>query len=284
MYSLKSLQFCHSLPEVIAGENRLRVHSVFHHACNLVTAQGVMISLQTRNMPLAPRSAILPLDDLSSIFNQDQVLPLQDGNRLILNQLWIELTACERVSTRLDSGQLPQDLPLLMAAIGRFLPLVPPVGGMYDILRGKGGIYSPEMLSHLPAALAHLRAWLADADMVLNVDISLRQLLGFGIGLTPSADDFMLGVLLVLDYCKSPKHEALSALLPPLLARTTDISAAMLANGCEGRYSRHFSSLLTAPINDIEPILRRVAEYGHSSGHDMLCGAHFALAALQRDT
>lgn len=280
MHNLTSLQFCRSLPEVLAGENRLRVHSVFHHACNLMTSQGVMITLQTRNMSLAPRSAILPLDDLRSIFNQDAVLLLQEGNRLALNPLWLALTAGESASTRLDSRLQQQDLPLLTAKIGRFLVQDPPFGGMYDLLREKGGIYSPAMLSHLPVALAHLRAWLADADMMLDVDTSLRQLLGFGIGLTPSADDFMLGVLLVLDYCGSPKYQELSSLLPQLLTRTTDISAAMLVNGCEGRYSRHFSSVLTAPIDDIEQTLRRVAEYGHSSGHDMLCGAHFALAAL----
>jgi hypothetical protein len=54
----------------------------------------------------------------------------------------------------------------------------------------------------------------------------------------------------------------------------------MLASGCDGHYSHHFSRLLTAPIDDIELTLQQVAEYGHSSGHDMLCGAHFALTAL----
>jgi len=280
MHNLKSLQFCRSLPEALAGESRLRVHSVFHHACNLMTSQGVMITLQTRDMPLAPRSAILPLDDFRSMFYQDAVLLLQEGNRLVLNPLWLTLTAGASVSTRLDSRLQQQELPLLTAKIGNFLAHNPPSGGMYDLLRGEGGIYSPAMLSHLPVALAHLRAWLADADMMLDVDSSLRQLLGFGIGLTPSADDFMLGVLLVLDYCESFKYQVLSSQIPPLLTRTTDISAAMLANGCKGRYSHHFSSFLTAPIDDIDQTLQLVAKYGHSSGHDMLCGIHFALTAL----
>ncbi|VXD06260.1 conserved hypothetical protein [Enterobacterales bacterium 8AC] len=276
MNSLKSLQFCRSLPELITGESRLRVHSVFHHACNLFTSQGRMISLQAQNMPLAPRSVILPLDDLRQVVEQGGVLFLLHDNTLALNHLLLELTAGESLSTRLDNVLPQQDLPRLTAAIGHFLARNPPVGGMYDILRGGDG----QTLSHISPALAHLQAWLIEADMALCVDISLRQLVGFGIGLTPSADDFILGILLVLDSCRADKYQTLSSLLPSLLTRTTDISAAMLANGCAGHYSHHFSRLVTAPIDDIEQTLKQVAEYGHSSGHDMLCGAHFALAAL----
>jgi hypothetical protein len=66
-----------------------------------------------------------------------------------------------------------------------------------------------------------------------------------GEGLTPAGDDFLLGVSLVLNNWRFARAAALNAALLPLLDRTTDISRAMLEQGCNHHYSAQLLALAT---------------------------------------
>ena len=100
-----------------------------------------------------------------------------------------------------------------------------------------------------------------------------------GEGLAPAGDDFLLGVLLVLETKEDPAVTALRAALPGLLSRTTDISRAMLEQGCRGHYSALLLDLAAGNARTWPRLVAHVADYGHSSGHDMLTGVLTAIRA-----
>ena len=52
----------------------------------------------------------------------------------------------------------------------------------------------------------------------------------------------------------------------------------MLKMGTAGHYGERLLQLVTARKEDVMCAIKNIADYGHSSGHDMLCGIRFALA------
>lgn len=101
-----------------------------------------------------------------------------------------------------------------------------------------------------------------------------------GEGLTPAGDDFLLGVSLVINNWRFARAAAFNAALLPLLDRTTDISRAMLEQGCNHHYSAQLLALARGENQTGPQAIARVADYGHSSGHDMLAGILTAAHAL----
>lgn len=127
-------------------------------------------------------------------------------------------------------------------------------------------------------AVAQLKGWLERSEG--EPASFLPQLVGFGSGLTPSADDFLLGCLWVMDGWRMTQRPQFVEALLPLLTRTTDVSRAMLTFGCEGHYGEALLALFKAAPLALDAALSRAVNYGHSSGHDMLYGAAFALGCL----
>ena len=107
---------------------------------------------------------------------------------------------------------------------------------------------------------------------------SLSSLIGLGIGLTPSGDDFLCGVLagLILRNCTShPFSLALQQQLTTRLPDTNDISQAFLNCALQGQYSEAVCSLGHAA--EEAQLSAAFSAIGHSSGMDTLCGILYAL-------
>ena len=110
-----------------------------------------------------------------------------------------------------------------------------------------------------------------------------ERLIGLGMGLTPSGDDFLTGCLAALWYAAGAEHPAVPALRQALAGAdglTTDVGRAMLSAAEAGRFRTSLLALieeLFRPAADIEDSewekkAERVACYGASSGWDMLSG------------
>ena len=108
--------------------------------------------------------------------------------------------------------------------------------------------------------------------------VSLARLLGLGIGLTPSGDDFLCGALAGLLLSGREEHFFAYQLRREILRRlqdTGDISAAFLSCAAEGLFSLPVISLADLP--DSEKIFSDFRRIGHSSGFDTLCGVLYGL-------
>lgn len=249
---------CDSLPLHFLPASGLRVHSIFQRACNLQTPAGELWVIQARGMPLAPMGIIIDCGDLRPLFHVGETLHLNSEGSLLGEKVRIELKSATECSTRLP------------ACTPAFSQLARQIEAFFARQSAKGirlALLSDDALITAHSALVR---WLENGEGDLTQ--TLTTFIGRGDGLTPAGDDFLLGVLLVLESAGSPHAAALKAVLPGLLARTTDISRAMLEQGCRGHYSAQLLELISGDARTWPVAVVKVADYGHSSGHDMLAG------------
>jgi hypothetical protein len=145
---------------------------------------------------------------------------------------------------------------------------------------GLGGLGGPSLTLRSAAVL---RAALSGSGDV--VDARVRELVGAGAGLTPSGDDALCAVLLVLrgvgaDGAHTLVRDAISA----AAHRTTSLSASLLHAAAEGYAVPAVTDLVRAVLCDDPaaggPALAAVLAIGHTSGRDLVAGIAGALHVL----
>ena len=130
---------------------------------------------------------------------------------------------------------------------------------------------------------AVLRAALSGSGDV--VDARVRELVGAGAGLTPSGDDALCAVLLVLRGVGADgAHTLVRAAVSAAAHRTTSLSASLLYAAAEGYAVPAVADLVRAVLCDDPaaggPALAAVLAIGHSSGRDLVAGIAGALHVL----
>jgi hypothetical protein len=115
---------------------------------------------------------------------------------------------------------------------------------------------------------------------VLSESNSLKELanglLGLGYGLTPSGDDFLVGIILV----KNLLGEDLSSVQEVASRYANYFSRTMLLDALDGHYSTHVGALGAAMVLgiNVERYANSLIGVGHCSGSDTLAGVWYALA------
>lgn len=257
---------CDALPLQDKPASGLRVHSVFQHACNLQTPEGEMWVIQAQGMPLAPMGMVINSRDLRPYLTPGDTLHWH-AHRFHSEKINIDTSQAACCPTRLIPFTSADNLLRLAESIARFFAGQP----------AKGFRLALSTDAKLAQACHALNHWLNGAEGSLS-DI-LTTFIGRGEGLTPAGDDFLLGVLWGLESVGKPEADVLKAALPALLHRTTDISRAMLEQGCRGHYSVQLLALASGNTRTWPQAVAKVADYGHSSGHDMLAGVLTAAQA-----
>jgi hypothetical protein len=118
----------------------------------------------------------------------------------------------------------------------------------------------------------------------VRVQDALGRLVGRGIGLTPSGDDAIVGILAMLHRCAPPTVAAgpldtLSGALTPMLDRTTVISAHFLRLALRGEFGERLVSVVDAcctPSGPDPAAVDRLLATGATSGADALAGVAVA--------
>lgn len=112
-----------------------------------------------------------------------------------------------------------------------------------------------------------------------NPDEAIRSLIGLGIGLTPSGDDYLVGLCTILLLPGHPAYkyrESFLAVLETAKQKTTLLSAITLEAAINQRYRQVISNLIEKIVrNDRQLIIHTINEIkkiGSSSGCDMLHG------------
>lgn len=242
-----------------------RVHSVFERVINIEDAHGELVTLAARDVDNAPSSIVV---DCASFAGMD--VRVGDEVRAVRDALIVG----ERFSVRLESARAwkstlpawPADDSWLrrnLAAIRiHRAPASPPVAMAMRLLDARSGA--------LCAALVH-----GDADAAREHG---RALLGLGPGLTPSGDDFLVGLFAVLSIPGSPCERLRGIgldIVSDVHRRTNAVSAAALVAAARGRVRESIVALLRALLigdRDVATALKRVLAIGSTSGSDIAAG------------
>ncbi|AHG20449.1 hypothetical protein Z042_13040 [Chania multitudinisentens RB-25] len=135
------------------------------------------------------------------------------------------------------------------------------------------------------------RVQLGITDPLHLLTAEVSALIGYGRGLTPDGDDYLLGYLAALwlwrQHPTIAAHNAtLRSLIGSQLSRTNDISRHYLARALEGHFSQPICDLMLllsaeAAATQIQAAALQVMQFGASSGVDCLAGLLHGLRTLE---
>ena len=117
---------------------------------------------------------------------------------------------------------------------------------------------------------------------------SITKLVGLGPGLTPSGDDFLVGMLVVLSLAgRFDLVAAVDQVIRPTLEEGTGpISRLHLGAALDGESSERLHAMVNAVLAGDHDVLASrlvlISQVGHSSGWDTLAGAVMVLRVLAR--
>lgn len=264
----------------------LSMHSIYRDVINTVDVDGNLIVLLNHKKHLSPMSIVI--DDLVEFENlrQQGTFTLAFAGESL-----VDLSDIAMIDLYLYAR--PAFCPQLISAgsiLLRFLEQSAPPDSFYAILSqlitGEAvpcesswdnrarEIMIPKLSQYLQALYQH-----RPIDENLNI-------LGFGRGLTPASDDFILGLSALLQYAGDPRAQAIKSHGTQYIGTTTFVSAQMLKNSWNGHYNLHLHRFFQAIEQGAltGQILREVSAYGHTSGFDTLCGVLMGIEFLKRNS
>lgn len=255
------------------------VHSVYRKTVNLQWGAS-LLALQADGSPLSPLSLITSLTEAEL-----SALPLAAGQTvriagsiIQIGSVCFDLSCAERIDLSLPPGRSHN-----CTAAQELIQTVLQQSETHGFRQIFCGVCNDGPLDEtliLTAAQAHLtrsRQALQMQDFSLCAQ-ELTALIGLGIGLTPSGDDFLCGVLAGCTLCGLTEHPFAVQLRQQTLrqlSRTNDISGAFLRCAVQGQFSQAVSLLSrSCPLEEITAAFQAI---GHSSGMDTLCGVLYLL-------
>ena len=261
------------------GQQQGTVHSVFPKAVNLRMEDGRLLTLALKKEGRGPYC--LSLDG--------RALPagIQVGDPATLTRSYLRiggltLPILENAAYALRRGQLAEhaerpeeNLRLLRRRLER-------ADGEKDL--GPIAVLTRVRLEEESRALGQA---LLEGDRTAVIRHG-RALLGLGQGLTPSGDDVLTGMFLVLGLEGSPfqgTDQLLGTLLTGCEEQTTEVSWQMLTAAASGYYKEalvEFAEALGGGGDQLRPAAEHILSIGHSSGRDLLLGCLTAWEVLLR--
>lgn len=274
------------------------IHSVYRHTINIVRDE-MLLAVHPEGIPLAPLSLAVPLSEQEfdrfaekavcgeNVFLCRKEDVAGDSCRIYMAGREWDMGVWESWDPQLVLHLTPECLRVLGNKTAGFLRQQGcRKGGLQDAAVMGNARRSDDMLT---AALKErvqrvVRNGLSDLE---GLKRAVAAMIGLGVGLTPSGDDFLVGLLLALSVGlpgrMEPVLEELRAHIRRFSDGTNDISRQYLFCACRGEYGLRLHELLQAGAEGkgIRTALEKTAEIGHSSGVDTLNGLLAGIKIIQ---
>lgn len=275
----------------LAGSAPASVESCFPHAINLTAGPAILTLVSSGGRP-APGTIITDAREFGS-FPRGEPAALTP-TLIQLGSLSISLDDPAEFSCH--AAPPSQITPATVGKLRRMRDRVHSKGSF--LLRDEGSTYERALQRRLEEGRALLSAGLRSAlavgpDGVL-LERAVRGLIGLGAGLTPSGDDYLVGILSVLHHLptgRAPSGRASERELRQALGQrvrdgavlTTTVSGHFLRAAADGRFHADIAAATVAALTDadtLEAAFARVTGIGSTSGTDALFGLVDAVDAL----
>lgn len=275
----------------LSGQTHLQVHSCFQRSLNLRHPDGYLLPLLSSDFQDLPDAVRIPVSRQWDWRHHAQIGQTATFHHGVLQGVgW---------SVALDAATLwqPQSVGAgelaLLNTLGHYATLAEQLGQYCHQHQSESdlqllpGTAQSGMLRNPPPRAVLLE--LADSPERLAAEVT--SLIGYGRGLTPDGDDYLLGYMAALwpwrQYPALVSHDGtLRSLIGSQLARTNDISRHYLARALEGHFSAPICQLMlvlgsATSTLQVQAAALEVMQFGASSGVDCLAGILHGLRTLR---
>lgn len=299
--SIEILDECllESLKKLKSGEVIGKVHSIFNEVVNFRTLDGsVLFSLATKEVVQSPRMMKTKntnrFYEMTPTLEVGDYLYLKDDESIEVNSwswTYANATSWNRTIQTISYKEL-QPTRSQLKVLNDFIEEMGATSGSFYAWKkwNEPNWEVPEAVvknfyfAPFVKSIERLDRQVKDQQLKTMLD----GFIGLGIGLTPSGDDFITGVLATWQYFRFPlAEEALADYqeewITDLQGKTTDVSYFMLKHCLKGEVNEALLRLLEHFNDNPAPYLQDVLAIGSTSGTDMLTGVSFAYEQLLRN-
>lgn len=278
-----SLDFAKRLED---SDPDFKIHSLYQRVINLIDQKGEIFSILLKSLDNGPHSMRIDTDlgfKERQIKKTDQVIinsqKIMIADKLIINLKDYQLFDSQLTGKiKLQEENLKKNLKLaaqMMAKKGK------KGGAKYfyqkNFSRAQDN-FENEFSAQKASTIEKEFAKRAE-KYILNTDKNPEKLVGFGMGLTPTGDDFLTGYFLTTavldDEYAAAIFKNLKSILKKLEISTTDISREMILRALELKMRENIKNLIISFNQDKQKMslyLEEVLKIGSSSGTDILAG------------
>lgn len=263
------------------------IEQVFHKAINILIGNK-LFSLLGSQLDNAPNSCRLLNKDFALLkISEGDDFHISNGKISIGENYCLSFSLCKMwqqpvIAFAYDKKNIKNYQSFLLKQITRLDLILREAKGSLFNYQGDNLFYSvsAEKLNHLRS---HLISGLKDSQYQNLADV-IRQFVGLGIGLTPSGDDYLVGLMAFLLLRNHPINEIHADFyqgIIPGLDNTTSVSAITLEKALVHEYRENMCQLIQSLVDADETHIHlqylNILNIGSSSGSDMLFGIRDAL-------
>lgn len=301
---------CKDIAKIIENNKiKGKIHSVFDNSFNVITDDNSIATILSPNKSMSPNS-IRVIDEISFLD-----LDIKQGEGVEFNKSYMSLINKE-IKIYYDEAIIWDSEPDLriikekdkilhekLHLIGQFLKqsgsrdgiltllntLEEEVEDINLVLDKEYRLNKSEVFIH-KRFIDFIKAF--KNSKVDEISELTNKIIGFGAGLTPSMDDFICGIMAsniyltyFLDLDMDLAYKINCEIVKDIDNKTTKISEEMLKWSSKAKVSEDIKELLVSLLSteDEKNVIRKiskVADFGHSSGTDILCGIYIGSKIL----
>ena len=257
-------------PYVLAWLERTTAVSILHRfdrVCNLVNQDGEVVSIVALSIGAGPFAIVVSEEYVGHFFDAKSIRI--DNGYLVVNNTRVDISEVEVWQPKPNWG-------LLQMCLDQWINVIPRIETMVKSKRQMYGDIETSVAQRLRQLESKLIHTIIDNDQVA-FKTAVSQIAGLGGGLTPSGDDFLVGLLYGVFTTRSEDGVQVWAdiVLKTAVSRTTTLSGAWLRAAARGEAIAAWHELCQKLIMTDQtwktPVLK-ILDIGHSSGADALAG------------
>lgn len=278
----------------------LKVHSVFKDALNIIDDHGNLVTFVDHSKDIAPMSAQVQLGALPTQLIETGELVEIDTKRFVFPRLNLTLDFKDHTLWVPDYQKRTKALTQkkLIPRVEAMKELIQSYGQLEGIVELIKVLNFDQVKNKVVSSSGDLNQYadfiedriITVLNFVYNYEYEklasyIPKFVGFGPGLTPSTDDFLLGLIISHIYeqrLRGRTMKEIQTYVVPLLAeieeKTTKVSAEMLKHGVKGKVSDTYRAAVQAMYYDVKAPFDKtciqVLENGSTSGSDYLFGVY----------
>ena len=277
MNKIYALSASNNIRSIIGDTRNLDVHSSFQNGLNLIGKNG-LVFIGTRKNGELPFGIHLKDEDVYDIINNNKLKGIiwdREESSFIAEEFVIDLSKSRVYDSHLnivEDSNIKNSIKYLKDTL-------------LSVTDNTGFDESIDSLISNNKFIIGIQENL-NSNSTKQIDASLRKLIGRGRGLTPSGDDFLIGLLWVNSISAIIGKDFYTSLMTLAIDEnlTTDISINYYKEAFKGNFSSPlinlYNSLIYCDEIKINFCIEEIINCGHTSGIDTLAGIVFGLKYL----